>query len=375
MKLILPKIGAAALFCLALSACQQDDSENSNSEPVVRGLKTIVVEDQEQSTVRRYPSVLQPSEVSTLSFETSGKLEAIELKVGQVVAEGDVLAQLDTRSLEIQVESAESAVKQARSSAQNAAASFGRLNELLKKKVTTKAKVDDARTQMETSAAQVKQMEKQLENAQENLKKADLKSPINGVINSVEVEPFASVSAGSPIVTLYQTDGFESSFSVSYDVLQRLAVGKKVSIRLADNPQIVLAGVINELGSRADTVSSFPLVVKVLEVNPQLKAGMAIEVSIKLPVATGKGFLLPLSVLPMTGQLDANAGPNNPSNTSVFVFDEATQTVVQREVTIGGVRENQLIIIDGLKSGDRVASAGVSFLHAGQKVKLLDDMN
>ena len=40
---------------------------------------------------------------------------------------------------------------------------------------------------------------------------------------------------------------------------------------------------------------------------------------------------------------------------------------------VGGVRENKIIIIDGLELGERVASAGVSFLREGQKVKLLSD--
>ncbi|MEL6736419.1 MAG: efflux RND transporter periplasmic adaptor subunit, partial [Pseudomonadota bacterium] len=241
-----------------------------------------------------------------------------------------------------------------------------------RKKVTTKAKVDDARTSMETSAASVRQAEKQLENARENLSKADLKSPINGVINSVEVESFANVSAGAPVATLYRTDGFETSFSVSYEVIQQMAVGKQVTVRLADNPSVTLVGIVNELGSRADTVSSFPLVVKLSEVRPELKAGMAVEVSINLPVPTGDGFLLPLTVLPMTGQIDPAASPNTPGSTQVFVFDAGTQTVSKRQITIGGVRENRLIVINGLNAGERVASAGVSFLRDGQEVKLLD---
>jgi hypothetical protein len=40
-------------------------------------------------------------------------------------------------------------------------------------------------------------------------------------------------------------------------------------------------------------------------------------------------------------------------------------------VMVAGVRENSLLIVDGLNAGERVASAGVSFLRDGQKVKLL----
>ena len=358
---------------LLLTACQDSESENTAAAPVVRGLKTVLVEDQERTTVRRFPSVLQPAEVTTVSFEIAGKMGAMDLKVGQIVKKGDVLASVDPRSLEIQVESAEAAVTQAQASATNAAASLERLTTLLEKKVTTRAKVDDAQAQATASAAALAQAVKQLENAKENLLKTNLTSPIDGIVNSVTVEPFSNVSPGAPVATLYRTDGFEISFSVSYEVIQQLAVGKRVSVRLADNPTIVLAGAVTELGSRADTVSSFPLVISLSEGNPALKAGMAVEVSIEFPVANGSGFLLPLTILPLVGQIDENAGPNTPANTTVYVYDEASQTVKKTDVTIGGVRENQIIIVDGLKPGDRVASAGVSFLRDGQKVKLLPD--
>ena len=57
----------------------------------------------------------------------------------------------------------------------------------------------------------------------------------------------------------------------------------------------------------------------------------------------------------------------------IFVFDPPTGTVRRRAIRVGGVRENALIAVDGLQPGDRVASAGVSFLREGQKVKLLPD--
>ncbi len=358
---------------LLLAACGEDETNTSAGQESVRGLKTVLVEDQQQTTSRRFPSVLQPAEVTTLSFETAGKLGPVDLSVGQTFGEGDILAQLDRTALTLQWDAAKATAEQARINAENAASTFERLNTLLERGVTTKAQVDDARANMQATAAQFAQTQKQAESAEENLSKTDLMAPYDGVINSVEVESFANITLGAPVVTIYKTDSFEASFSVSYNVTQQLVVGKAVSVRLADNPDIVLPGIVSELGSRADTVSSFPLVISLSETRPELKAGMAIEVSIEFPVPTGNGFLLPLTVLPLDGQLDPDAGPNNPTGTAVFVFDEATSTVKKRDITIGGVRENQLIVIDGLAIGDRVASAGASFLRDGQKVVLLTD--
>ena len=286
--------------CFALTACQDEGNENSSETPI-RGLKTVLIEETEQTTVRRYPSVLQPGSISSLSFEVGGRLQEVNLDVGQRVNQGDVLAEIDTRSLELQVETSEAALAEAKSLAKNAAEDARRKEELREKEIVSEAVADQARTEAETSAARVVQAERSLETAVENLSKAKLVAPFDGIVNSVEVQSFANVGAGAAIATIYAVDAFESSFSVSFDVVNRLTVGKKVSVRLADNPDITLAGHISELGARADTVSSFPVVVKLDEIDPSIKAGMAVEISIEFTVPSGEGFTLPLSVLPFDG--------------------------------------------------------------------------
>lgn len=354
-----------------LSGCGDNGEQQAVAEPPVRGLKTVLIQESEQTTVRRYPSVLQPAEVSTLSFEVSGRLMNIDLDVGQRVEQGDLLAQIDTRSLKLQLESAQAALEQAEATARNAADDYIRKEELLKRGVTTKAAVDQARTSVETTAAQVAQAEKQVETAERNMEKAELRAPFTGIINTVEVESFANVTAGAVVATIYASETFETSFSVSYDVVSRIAVGKKANVRLADNPDIVLPAHVSELGSRADSVSSFPVVVSLEKVDPSMKAGMAVEISLEFAVPSGQGFTLPLSVLPFAGQLEGPKNQDEPGEVAIFVYDEDTSTVKTRLIKIGGVRENALIAIDGLDPGDRVASAGVSFLRDGQKVKLL----
>lgn len=356
---------------LLLAACGDDINEVNNEPPVVRGLKTIVVKDQERSTERKYPSVLQPSSISTLSFEIAGNLFEVKLDVGQIVEKGDVLARIDSTTLVLQVESAEAALRQAQSAAKTSAEDYERKAALLKKGVVTKAAADQAKNAAESAKEKLVQAKKQLATAKKNLTKTELKAPFDGIINTVEVNSFANVTPGTPIATLYSAKAFEASFSVSYDVINLLTVGKKAIVRLADNPAIMLDAQVSELGARADTVSSFPAVVAVNSNNPDLKAGMAVEVSLEFTVEKGKGFILPLSVLALEGKIKKPEKHSDPGQAFVYVFEKATGTVKRRAVKIAGIRENSLIIIDGLKLGEHVASAGVSFLRDGQSVKLL----
>jgi multidrug efflux pump subunit AcrA (membrane-fusion protein) len=107
------------------------------------------------------------------------------------------------------------------------------------------------------------------------------------------------------------------------------------------------------------------VVVRLKNDAPGLNAGMAAEVSLELPLAAGGGYLVPLSVLVPEG------GKNLQGIASVFVYDSASSTIRKRKIAVGGIRNNQLAVTEGLQPGDLVASAGVSFLNDGQKVKLL----
>ena len=99
---------------------------------------------------------------------------------------------------------------------------------------------------------------------------------------------------------------------------------------------------------------------------------MAVEASIDYPLPTQQGFTLPLSALIKDGLSGSPGDGQQPASAGVFVFDPASSTVRRRQVTVGGIRENMLVVTEGLAVGDLVASAGVSFLKEGQEVRLLD---
>lgn len=354
------------LTVLALSACRE---EEVIAETPVRGLKTHAVVASEPIVTRRFPAVLEPSEIVPLSFEISGTVGEIDLAVGQRVEAGAVLASLDRKTLEFQVTSAKAGVEQARSNARNAAETLQRQQALLERGTVTRVAVDQAQVQADTAAAQLVQAEKSLETAEENLKKADLLAPFDGILSAVDATSFSTVGPGTPVVTVYPADSFEVSFSVSFDTVGRLVVGTPARVRLADEPEIVLDAVVSEIGARADAVSSFPVVLTLRETHPVIRAGMAVEAAFDLPGSQDEGFAIPLSAIIRDGR----SGTGQPDTMGVYVFDPETSRVVRRDIVVGGIRENRLIVLDGLEPGERVASAGVSFLKDGQEVRLLED--
>ena len=59
------------------------------------------------------------------------------------------------------------------------------------------------------------------------------------------------------------------------------------------------------------------------------------------------------------------------SGNFVFVYDPETSTLKRTAIEDGGIRDSDVVVTSGLKAGDIIAVAGVSFLRDGQKVRLL----
>src|ERR1700726_808097 len=360
----LSRFAISAVLVAGLQGC--GDKKQEATEQPVRGLRAYKVAATTESRVRHFPSVLQPADVSSLSFEIGGQLKAVTLTVGQKVQLGDVLAEIDPRSLQTQVEQASAGVQQAQAQLDNAESDFQRKEELLKRGVATQAVFDQSKATLLSSRAQLDQASRQLDLANHNLDRSKLLAPFSGTIARVEIKSFGQVAAGQPVVTLYSDDRFEMSFLAPSPTFQSLAVGQVVDVKVADMPDLSLKGEIRELGSKAEQVSAFPVVVRLDNSVPGLNAGMSVEVTIEEPlIGGGNGFLLPLSVLVPEGGKDLQRAAN------VFVFDKTSSTVKKRQIIVGGVRGNELIVTGGLEPGDLLASAGVSYLTDGQKVKLL----
>src|SRR5438105_13371809 len=163
----LSRSAVSAMLVLGLQGC--GDKSQDASQPPVRGLRAYKVAEKAESRVRRFPSVLQPADVSSLSFEIGGQLKAVTLTVGQKVQLGDVLAEIDPRSLQTQVDQASAGVQQAQAQLDNAEGDFQRKEELLKRRVTTQAVFDQSRGTLLRSRAQHDQARRQLALPHHNL--------------------------------------------------------------------------------------------------------------------------------------------------------------------------------------------------------------
>jgi RND family efflux transporter MFP subunit len=163
-------ISAATTSLVVLFALQGCSEKEEAKDQPVRGLRAYKVSERADNRVRRFPSILQPADVSLLAFEIAGQLKTINLQAGQKVLLGDLLAETDPRSLQAQVEQASAGVQQAEAQSANADADFQRKEDLIKKGATTQATFDQSKATALSAQAQLEQARRQLALANHNLR-------------------------------------------------------------------------------------------------------------------------------------------------------------------------------------------------------------
>ena len=359
----------AALCGLALlSACGEAEVATAPDAP--RTVRTIVAAPAEPTRTRSFPAVLEPPEITPLAFDVGGRLGGLDLRIGQRVRAGEVIATVEAADAELRLAQAEAQLREARVAAANARAESDRQETLFERNVASEAARDAAVTVAEQAEARVAQAERNVELVRETVADTALRSPVDAVVNSIEVQAFGTVRAGEPVATLYRDEGLQATVLVSYDVVSALALGMDVAVRPSDGAPDPLAATVTEIARRAPAVSSFPVVVTLAEARDDLRSGMAVEVMVELPVPSAeRGVPLPLSALALQRPADMEAMPRR---ADVFVVrrDGDAATVRPRTVAIGAVIGDRAFVVDGVEPGERVVTAGVPFLHPGQVVAL-----
>lgn len=357
---------------VCLAACSPDTAQEPVADAPIRGLIALKMEPRDSTIERRYPGVLEPSEITSLSFEVAGTLGRMALSVGQDVKQGQLLAFLDDAEFLNTIDDRRAAVDEATALLEQAEDTLSRQQQLFDRNVVSRVTVDNANTDVRSRKAQLTQAEKSLATAEEDLQDTKLYAPFDGIINAVEADSFTTVGVGTPVLSVYESGAYEVSFSVNFETVSQLVVGTPAMIRLADDPATTLDGVVSELGERADTVSSFPVIVSLIGDSPILRAGMAVEVSFEFDVSGPEGFFVPVSASTNDIVIPENQDARRPTQLGLFVFDPESSTVQRRVAVTEGIRDNKLLIVDGLKAGEWVAIKGVSFLRDGMEVRLIE---
>lgn len=352
------KYAVALLMCLIfLTACQADTDEDKP----VRAIQYIEVSDSASGQVRRLSGIVQSSQKADLSFEVAGNVKTVNVKLGEQVAQGQILAELDPKPYELLQSSAQADLTKAKAQLLEKESDYQAKATLYEKRFVAKTVVDTAKAEYDTAAQSVESAKAKLELAERDLSHTVLKAPFAGELAKRDIDPSTNIVAGQTVFELLGQGGLEVNVSVPESLRRMITLNMPVTAIFPTLNGIKTQGLVSEISAAANELNAFPtkvLITPVEGIYPGLSAELIFNYQ---PKGDKIVFLIPATAL--------LPGPDNES-AYVYVFDPKTSTVHKQLVSAQQMQSNEVEISSGLSIGDIVATAGVHFLYDGQKVTL-----
>ncbi len=348
----------AAVFALAtaLGACGKAPPQTA--EPV-RPVRTMIVVAQPAQTDTAYPAEIRPRIESRLGFRVPGKIIERYVDAGARVKVGQPLARLDPRDLSLTVSAAKAQVAQAQANFELAQVALERTQALSAQNFVSGAQVDQAQTQLKAARAQLDAAIAQASTQANQAGYATLVADRAGVVTAIEAEVGQVVAVGSPVVRVAVGQDKDVVFSLPEQEARVLRPGEPIDVRLWSAPDVRLKAVVRDVSPLADPLTrTYPI--KAALDDPGNVASLGLTASAHLIGRTADAGQI---VLPLTAVVGDTATPDQ---AYVWVVDDG---VAQRvAVRIGGPVGTGLRIVDGIRPGQLVITAGVHTIKAGQKV-------
>ena len=293
------------------------------------------------------PAAIEPNRIVTVAAEVEGRIENIPCKEGDPVKAGDLIIQINDDLIRPLFKVAQEQVKRDD-------IEFKRMYSLVKDNATSQRDLDDARTKLRISEANLKEVSARLERTR-------IYSPIAGRLNDIIVEEGEYVQVGAPVAQVVDNDTVKVVVDVPERDISFFSIGQEAQvIANIKGEDITLIGKISFISELADIrTRSTRIEISLDNRKRLLRSGQIVLVRLTRRVIDNAIMIPLLAVIPME---DSKA---------VYVVN--SEEAQRREVELGFIKGDFVHVKSGLKVDDRLIIAGHRFVAPGQKVNVVSE--
>ncbi len=298
----------------------------------------------------------------TVRPQIDGQLISVAFREGQDVRAGDLLAQIDSRSVEAQLQQAQAKKAQDESLLNTARRDLERYAGLVADGYVSKQQVDTQRQAVTQAEATIKADEGGIKNARVSLGYARITSPINGItgLRLVDVGNLVTAASTAGLVVVTQIKPISVVFTLPEQALAEIRAADAQPLAVIaldrDNRKQLAQGELTVIDNAIDQTTG-TIKIKATFANEDKALWPGQFVNVRLLVRTQKnGVVIPSAAV--------QRGPNGEF---VYVIT-AAQTAEQRSITVARSDDGAALITQGLKLGEKIVTDGQYRLQPGSKV-------
>lgn len=350
------------LVSLLLCSCDQDAPKRS----VIQKVTWYEIAPFIQNTPT-YAGTVQAHIETEQAFQILGKIISRRVDVGDIVHQGDILAEIDPTSVQLSVINAQAQLSSALATLNNALLTEQRKRKLVEKSLISQENYDSAEQALQTAKANKQKAKADLDRLKEHLNYTQLTASFDGVIIAVNAEIGQTVKAGQPAFTLAQLEQRDAVIDVPGTLLPKLHPHSAFSVSLQLDKSIQTQGQIRESDPEADPYTRTHQLKIAIDNAPEVfRIGALISVSLNQNYQQSQSgnMIVPNSALLHIDKTNGQA--------SVWVIDPTEFTVSLQTIQIGTTQNNAQFInvLSGLNTGDRIVVSDIQSLSEGQKIAL-----
>lgn len=332
------------VFKLAANKSKINEKEKPAQNSLVRiPVKVSAVAAQQQEINLKKTGSLAPFKEAKVLSTLGGTIQQLRFNLGDHVAEGQVLAVMDTRLLQLDLQKAQT----------NAARLHRDLEtylELLQGQAATQEKVNEIRQNYLDAANQVSQVKKQIADAA-------IKAPTSGTIADKPLEQGVFANAGAEIATIVNLSKAKVQLNLTETEVYQAKQGQQVKITTDVYPGQVFNGTITFISPQADETHNYRI--EILADNKEsslLRSGTFVYADFSRKT-TQNILFIPRGAL-----------TESIKDASVYVVEN--NVVHQRPIKTGMEMNNMIQVISGLKKGEVVVTSGQINLKEGTAISV-----
>ena len=353
----------------------------ASSAALARRAMTVEVGEASRSAMTDIVTVvgsLEGEATVEVSSKVSGRLEDVAVRIGDRVAKGAVLATVEAREIQEQVNQAQASFEVARATVKQREADFkyagtnlDRSRSLFQQQLLPRQTLDDvdarhqsSQAQVELAKAQFMQAQARLDELKITLSSTEIRSPVNGFVGKRLLDPGAFVSSNTTVVSMVQIDRVRLVANVVEKDLRRVRIGSTAEVEVDAFPGEVFHGRVARVAPVLDPATrTAQMEVEVPNGDFRLKPGMYSRV--RLTVGTRAQALT----------VPVNAVVTVEGKRGVFqVRDDAAPSAAKVAAFVPiqtGLEDGTRVeVLAGLGDQARVVTTGAAALRHGDPVTI-----
>ncbi|MGB3336677.1 MAG: efflux RND transporter periplasmic adaptor subunit [Devosia sp.] len=326
----------------------------------IRESETATIETTTLRQTVKVTGTLVPGQQSEVASQASGRVMAVFKRPGDPVSEGDVLAQIDRATLELQLNQQQATAQATRAQLASSQQQLERTEQLGGQGLASPSTLEQARSANAALEANLSALDIAVQTAELALSNATVKAPLDGVVSARSVEPGQTITAGTPLFSIVNLAEMQFDAAASVNSSAMVAPGQSAIVTVTGLDGQEFTGSVTRVNPVAISgTRTVPIYIELDNAEGSLRGGM---------FATGQ-----ITVAEKADAHPVSAAALREDADGQFVLKLVDGTLVRQGVEV--IQEwdrGRHLEVTGIAAGDVIVSAPLDELSAGDAYTLVE---